>query len=74
VQASSTSNASSTAVKKADESLISRFKLESRIAESNSRAVNLEQAAGKATWESSAQEREKSLQERKAQMILAARK
>jgi len=74
VQPPLSSNASSTSVKKADESLITRFKLESRIGESGDGTVNLEQAAGKATWEYSAEERERSLQERKAQMILAARK
>jgi len=48
--------------------------LESRIASADSEEVNFEQATGKATWEATPGEREKSLQERKAQMILAARK
>lgn len=58
--------------KKGSESLIKRFHLESRIKEDT--PTELENAGGKAAWEVTPEAREKSLQERKAQMILAARR
>ncbi|KAF9787986.1 hypothetical protein BJ322DRAFT_1106017 [Thelephora terrestris] len=58
--------------KKGTESLIKRFHLESRVKEDT--PTEPENAGGKATWEATTEAREKSLQERKAQMILAARR
>jgi len=58
-----------TLVKKPTESLISRYQLEDRKAE----LIREEQVGGKATWEDTAEKREASLRERKAQMVLAAR-
>lgn len=66
--------ASSTSVKKSEESLITRYKLESRLSSSVAGPGESGLAGGKAAWEPTAEAREKSLQERKAQMILAARK
>jgi len=55
-------------------SLVSRFHLESRLADDPSTIPAApEMAAGKATWEPTPEQREASLKERKAQMILAAR-
>ncbi|THH03708.1 hypothetical protein EW145_g6066 [Phellinidium pouzarii] len=55
-------------------SLISRFHLEERVADTSD-AINAspEDAGGKAAWEATRERREASLKERKAQMILAAR-
>jgi len=58
--------------KKENESLIQRFRLENRIKEDV--PTEPEQAGGKAIWEATPEAREKSLQERKAQMVLAARR
>ena len=55
-------------------SLISRFSLENRLENDESVPDEPEKAAGKGTWEDSKEKREASLRERKAQMILAARK
>ncbi|KAG5636485.1 hypothetical protein H0H81_007851 [Sphagnurus paluster] len=57
--------------KKPAESLIERYKLQERLA--SAEPVPEEQIGGKAVWEDSAEKREASLRERKAQMILAAR-
>jgi coupling of ubiquitin conjugation to ER degradation protein 1 len=54
------------------DSLIKRFHLESRVKEDT--PTEPENAGGRATWEATPEAREKSLQERKAQMILAARR
>ncbi|KAH9916741.1 uncharacterized protein BXZ73DRAFT_80989 [Epithele typhae] len=54
--------------------LLTRYHLESRAASTGvSVAASPEQAGGKAVWEDTAEKREASLRERKAQMILAAR-
>ncbi|KAF8880570.1 hypothetical protein BD779DRAFT_1548999 [Infundibulicybe gibba] len=72
-------NASNTrnAIPKTNESLITRYHLESRIADAaattTSDAASPEDAGGRAVWEDSPEKREASLRERKAQMILAAR-
>src|ERR1700753_1638945 len=58
--------------KKETESLIKRFRLEGRIQDDIH--TESENAGGKATWEATPEARERSLQERKAQMILAARR
>ncbi|KAI0916587.1 hypothetical protein AcW1_010142 [Taiwanofungus camphoratus] len=56
------------------ESLITRYRLEDRVAVSSGvSATTPEEAGGKAVWEDSAEKREASLRERKARMILAAR-
>ncbi|KAF8960628.1 hypothetical protein BDZ97DRAFT_1832837 [Flammula alnicola] len=55
----------------AHESLISRYHLETRALKMED--IKEEQLGGKALWEDSAEKREASLKERKAQMILAAR-
>ncbi|KAF6752842.1 hypothetical protein DFP72DRAFT_903760 [Ephemerocybe angulata] len=52
-------------------SLIEKYKLERRV--QSGEVVAEEDVGGKAEWESSAEKREASLRERKAQMILAAR-
>jgi len=58
---------------KAD-NLITRYRLEDRLASGATTALSApEEAAGKAAWEDSPEKREASLRERKAQMILAAR-
>ncbi|KAH8996254.1 hypothetical protein EDB92DRAFT_1842974 [Lactarius akahatsu] len=54
------------------ESLISRFSLESRLPSADVPPPS-EEADGRAVWEDTAEKREASLRERKAQMILAAR-
>ncbi|KAG6911007.1 hypothetical protein DXG01_005422 [Tephrocybe rancida] len=56
---------------KAAESLISRYNLHDRV--KNEETIQEDQIGGKAVWENSAEKREASLKERKAQMILAAR-
>ena len=54
--------------------LIEKYHLEERVALSSAVEVHTpEEAAGRAVWEDSAEKREASLRERKAQMILAAR-
>ncbi|KAF9653563.1 hypothetical protein BDM02DRAFT_3134990 [Thelephora ganbajun] len=58
--------------KKETESLIKRFHLENRIKDEI--PTEPEHAGGKAIWEATPEARERSLQERKTQMILAARK
>ncbi|KAI5117125.1 hypothetical protein M0805_007972 [Coniferiporia weirii] len=56
-------------------SLISRFHLEERVVDDTTPAdIAPEDAGGKAAWEATPERREASLKERKAQMILAARK
>lgn len=56
------------------ETLIERYHLEERVTLSSGVASRTpEEAAGRAVWEESAEKREASLRERKAQMILAAR-
>jgi len=55
-------------------SLIKRYNLESRLSETEVIPDMPEQAGGKSVWETSAEKREANLRERKAQMILAARK
>ncbi|KZT70699.1 hypothetical protein DAEQUDRAFT_744662 [Daedalea quercina L-15889] len=60
--------------KSKSENLIGRYHLEDRVALSSGVEVHTpEEAAGRAVWEDSAEKREASLRERKAQMILAAR-
>jgi len=59
--------------KKLAESLISRYSLQERIAKGEDVVVAEDEIGGKAVWEDSAEKREASLRERKAQMILAAR-
>ena len=58
-------------VKKHTETLISRYQLEDRARKAE--PISEEQVGGKATWEDTAEKREASLKERKAQMVLAAR-
>lgn len=56
------------------ETLIARYHLEDRVASSSGIDVRTpEEVAGRAVWEDSAEKREASLRERKAQMVLAAR-
>ena len=55
------------------ESLISRFSLESRLPPADAPPTPEREADGHAVWEETAEKREASLHERKAQMILAAR-
>ncbi|KAH9944670.1 hypothetical protein B0H21DRAFT_453828 [Amylocystis lapponica] len=63
----------STKAKSAD-SLIARYHLQDRVATASSSALaSPEEAGGRAVWEDSAEKREASLRERKANMILAAR-
>jgi len=57
--------------KKSAESLISRYNLQDRAAKAE--PIPEDKIGGKAVWEDSAEKREASLRERKAQMILAAR-
>ncbi|KAG6828339.1 hypothetical protein H0H92_008353 [Tricholoma furcatifolium] len=57
--------------KKPQGTLISRFNLQDRV--SKEETIQEDKVGGKATWEDSAEKREASLRERKAQMILAAR-
>ncbi|KAF8191281.1 hypothetical protein BJ912DRAFT_1041633 [Pholiota molesta] len=63
--------AAAAAAKKKSESLIQRYHLEERT--KTVEDIKEEQLGGKAVWEDSAEKREASLRERKAQMILAAR-
>ena len=67
---SSSPQAGPSAPKTATANLITRLGLENRISEPTEIAPK---AGGKAAWLSTAQEREASLRERKAQMVLAAR-
>jgi hypothetical protein len=55
------------------ETLISRYGLESRLSGADGVSSPQEDAGGRAVWEDTAEKREASLRERKAQMILAAR-
>ncbi|KAH0579060.1 hypothetical protein H2248_003218 [Termitomyces sp. 'cryptogamus'] len=57
--------------KKTQETLISRYSLQDRV--TRGEVVQEDKIGGKAVWEDSADKREASLRERKAQMILAAR-
>ena len=50
---------------------MSQYQLEDRARKAE--AISEEQVGGKATWEDTAEKREASLRERKAQMVLAAR-
>jgi coupling of ubiquitin conjugation to ER degradation protein 1 len=54
--------------------LISRYRLETRLSDDSAVGDKPEEAGGKAAWEATAEKREASLQERKAKMVLAARK
>ncbi|KAG5642263.1 hypothetical protein DXG03_003340 [Asterophora parasitica] len=69
--ATTTATAARGTEKKSAESLISRYHLENRV--TTAEPISEEQIGGKAVWEDSAEKREASLRERKAQMILAAR-
>ncbi|KAJ7678206.1 hypothetical protein DFH06DRAFT_1168156 [Mycena polygramma] len=64
--------ATSTAVKQPTQSLIDRYNLQERAAQPGP-VIEEDTSGGKAVWEDSAEKREASLKERKAQMILAAR-
>jgi hypothetical protein len=55
------------------ETLISRYGLESRLSGADGVPSPQQDAGGRAVWEETAEKREASLRERKAQMILAAR-
>lgn len=55
------------------ETLISRYGLESRLSGADGVPSQQQDAGGRAVWEETAEKREASLRERKAQMILAAR-
>jgi len=55
------------------ETLISRYGLESRLSGADDVPSPQQDAGGRAVWEETAEKREASLRERKAQMILAAR-
>jgi hypothetical protein len=55
------------------DTLISRFGLESRLSSADTLPRSEQDAGGRAVWEDTAEKREASLRERKAQMILAAR-
>jgi len=55
------------------ETLISRYGLESRLSGADGVPSLQQDAGGRAVWEETAEKREASLRERKAQMILAAR-
>ncbi|KAF8581459.1 hypothetical protein K439DRAFT_1662305 [Ramaria rubella] len=70
------SSASSPSTKPASQpTLISRFDLEERLrSEKETVSTTMVDAGGKATWEDTPERREASLRERKAQMVLAARK
>ncbi|TDL20539.1 hypothetical protein BD410DRAFT_366329 [Rickenella mellea] len=54
-------------------SLISRYKLDTQLVD-DAKIDEPQEAGGKAVWEDTPEKREASLQQRKAQMILAARK
>ncbi|KAF7377679.1 hypothetical protein MSAN_00190900 [Mycena sanguinolenta] len=64
--------AASTAIKAPKQSLIDRYNLQQRVTQPGP-LIEEDQSGGKAAWEDSAEKREASLKERKAQMILAAR-
>jgi len=67
-------NTASSSSKSKNENLITRYNLQDRLASASGVSVTApEEAGGKAIWEESAEKREASLRERKAQMILAAR-
>ncbi|KAG6836384.1 hypothetical protein H0H93_008590 [Arthromyces matolae] len=68
--ASANTTTARSTVKKQD-TLISRYQLQDRV--TTEEAIEHEQVGGKAVWEDTAEKREASLRERKAQMILAAR-
>jgi len=55
------------------DTLISRYGLESRLSGADGVPSPQQEAGGRAVWEDTAEKREASLRERKAQMILAAR-
>jgi coupling of ubiquitin conjugation to ER degradation protein 1 len=55
------------------ETLISRYGLETRVPNEDIVPSPQQDAGGRAVWEDTAEKREASLRERKAQMILAAR-
>jgi len=67
--------AATTTAKSPQQSLISRYHLQDRVASLTPSDASIleEQMGGKAVWEDSAEKREASLMERKAQMILVAR-
>ncbi|ETW75462.1 hypothetical protein HETIRDRAFT_391084 [Heterobasidion irregulare TC 32-1] len=70
--------ATAASAKRKPETLISRFRLEDRVAAEPDASADAalpapEEAGGRAVWEDSAEKREASLRERKAQMVLAAR-
>lgn len=64
-----TARANTTSTTARPPSLIERYRLEKKLVEEPETA----DAGGKAKWEDSAEKREASLKERKAQMVLAAR-
>ncbi|KAI5885612.1 uncharacterized protein SCHCODRAFT_02643865 [Schizophyllum commune H4-8] len=72
---SSTTAASTTTARAAPKNLIARYHLEERLKRdaASDPAPTTADPGGKAPWEESAEKREASLRERKAQMILAAR-
>ncbi|KAJ7621180.1 hypothetical protein FB45DRAFT_928602 [Roridomyces roridus] len=72
VQAPRPAQAATTAVKAPTQSLIDRYNLQERVVQQAPLPPD-EEIGGKAAWEDSADKREASLKERKAQMILAAR-
>lgn len=55
------------------ETLISRYGLESRLPNEDVVPSPQQDVGGRAVWEDTAEKREASLRERKAQMVLAAR-
>lgn len=66
----------SSSTSKSAPSLISRYQLEERAKKAREEGIinTPEEAGGKAAWEATPEKREASLRERKAQMVLAARK
>lgn len=73
-----TATTTAPSAKRKPETLISRFRLEDRVAAEPDASADAalpapEDAGGRAVWEDSAEKREASLRERKAQMVLAAR-
>ncbi|KAL5532322.1 hypothetical protein ACEPAF_5892 [Sanghuangporus sanghuang] len=68
-------SSSSSSFVKPGPSLIERYQLKERLSGQGGVAIDSpEQAGGKASWEATPERREASLKERKAQMVLAARK
>ncbi|KAL5504967.1 hypothetical protein ACEPAH_7630 [Sanghuangporus vaninii] len=68
-------SSSSSSFVKPGPSLIERYQLKERLSGQGGVAIDTpEQAGGKASWEATPERREASLKERKAQMVLAARK